>query len=576
VTAVPAEPVAYSGTPAGDLPVITPALAAIESMYDCARATRLEPDALMLARGLALALARTFRAQEVIVAAIVDSEIGSTARIRKNLLVPGGALTPTELLFATWLIDQRQPFASTSTGAPSHSTPLLPWEDVIALPALHHQGHPVALLIVTGRRTVGRFGVSDLRVLETIAQHAAVAFDRAQLLAQLDSWARGLEALFKFSAAVGQTRDPAVLVRDMAEHAARLLKADGGQGGLAVAGDPVGEIVMESRAYCHDGRWIERTRRWARTVGIPGMVLETEFPYLSADYAADVARDAPDDAPDIAYAIAVPIKNATDDVLGFFELHRRAVNGAFSWQDAAFLESVANMTAVAIENARLGAALALKNDEVRALSARHVTRLEQERQHIARELHDEAGQALVGVKLSLQAMGRLVPAEVPALREQLTHLRTQVNDAATRLKVLARRLRPPTLDRLGLDMALQQLAHDSGEHFGFEVRLLMHWLEQRLPTELETALFRVTQEALTNVAAHAEAKLVEIHVEVRDNAVVSLCISDDGIGFDTSERSAGLGLLGMRERVSMLGGEFSVTSTPGEGTTIRVTAPVPS
>ncbi len=576
MTAVPAEPVAYSGTPAGDLPVITPALAAIESMYDCARATRLEPDALMLARGLALALARTFRAQEVIVAAIVDSEIGSTARIRKNLLVPGGALTPTELLFATWLIDQRQPFASTSTGAPSHSTPLLPWEDVIALPALHHQGHPVALLIVTGRRTVGRFGVSDLRVLETIAQHAAVAFDRAQLLAQLDSWARGLEALFKFSAAVGQTRDPAVLVRDMAEHAARLLKADGGQGGLAVAGDPVGEIVMESRAYCHDGRWIERTRRWARTVGIPGMVLETEFPYLSADYAADVARDAPDDAPDIAYAIAVPIKNATDDVLGFFELHRRAVNGAFSWQDAAFLESVANMTAVAIENARLGAALALKNDEVRALSARHVTRLEQERQHIARELHDEAGQALVGVKLSLQAMGRLVPAEVPALREQLTHLRTQVNDAATRLKVLARRLRPPTLDRLGLDMALQQLAHDSGEHFGFEVRLLMHWLEQRLPTELETALFRVTQEALTNVAAHAEAKLVEIHVEVRDNAVVSLCISDDGIGFDTSERSAGLGLLGMRERVSMLGGEFSVTSTPGEGTTIRVTAPVPS
>jgi signal transduction histidine kinase len=568
--------VAYSGTPAGDLPVITPALAAIESMYDCARATRLEPDALMLARGLALALARTFRAQEVIVAAIVDSEIGSTARIRKNLLVPGGALTPTELLFATWLIDQRQPFASTSTGAPSHSTPLLPWEDVIALPALHHQGHPVALLIVTGRRTVGRFGVSDLRVLETIAQHAAVAFDRAQLLAQLDSWARGLEALFKFSAAVGQTRDPAVLVRDMAEHAARLLKADGGQGGLAVAGDPVGEIVMESRAYCHDGRWIERTRRWARTVGIPGMVLETEFPYLSADYAADVARDAPDDAPDIAYAIAVPIKNVTDDVLGFFELHRRAVNGAFSWQDAAFLESVANMTAVAIENARLGAALALKNDEVRALSARHVTRLEQERQHIARELHDEAGQALVGVKLSLQAMGRLVPAEVPALREQLTHLRTQVNDAATRLKVLARRLRPPTLDRLGLDMALQQLAHDSGEHFGFEVRLLMHWLEQRLPTELETALFRVTQEALTNVAAHAEAKLVEIHVEVRDNAVVSLCISDDGIGFDTSERSAGLGLLGMRERVSMLGGEFSVTSTPGEGTTIRVTAPVPS
>ncbi len=573
MTAVPIEPVARTPAPTSDLPVITPAMAVVEAMYECARATRLEPDALMLARGLALALARTFRAHEVIVAAIVDSEIASTARVRKNVLVKGGELTPTESQFAMWLLDQRQPFASASSDAPSHSTPLLPWDDVIAIPALHHQGHPVALLIVTGRRSSGRFGVSDLRVLETVAQHAAVAFDRAHLLAQLDSWARGLEALFKFSAAVGQKRDPVVLVRDMAEHAARLLKADGGQGGLAVAGEP-GDTVMESNAYWRDGQWIERKRRWARNVGIPGVVLETEFPYLSAEYAVDVARDTPDDAPDIAHAIAVPIKNATDDVLGFFELHRRAVNGVFSWQDAAFLESVANMTAVAIENARLGAALALKNDEVRALSARHVTRLEQERQHIARELHDEAGQALVGVKLSLQAMGRLVPAEVPALREQLTHLRSQVNDAATRLKVLARRLRPPTLDRLGLDMALQQLAHESGEHFGFEVRLLMHWIEERLPAELETALFRVTQEALTNVAAHAEAKLVEIHVEVRDNALVSLCISDDGIGFDTSERSAGLGLLGMRERVSMLGGEFSVTSTPGEGTTIRVTAPV--
>jgi signal transduction histidine kinase len=210
---------------------------------------------------------------------------------------------------------------------------------------------------------------------------------------------------------------------------------------------------------------------------------------------------------------------------------------------------------------------------MRALSARHVTRLEEERQHIARELHDEAGQALVGVKLSLQAMGRLVPTEVPALRGQLAHLRAQVNDAATRLKVLARRLRPPTLDRLGLDMALQQLAQESDEHYGFEVRLVQK-LDERLPAELETALFRVTQEALTNAAAHAAAQVVEIRVEMLDRATVDLCISDNGVGFDPSERSSGLGLLGMRERVNMLGGQFAVTSAPGEGTTIRVTAPI--
>jgi signal transduction histidine kinase len=547
---------------------------AIEAMYDCALAMVLEPDALALARALAAALTRTFRADDVIVAAIVDSAIASKARIQRHALVSGPSMTAAEHTFAEWVLLQRQPFAAQSGQGLAASAPAVPWDDVIAVPALHHQGHPVALLLVANRRVHGRLGAPDLRVLETIARHAAVAFDRAQMLAQLDSWSRGLEAMFKFSAAVSSERDPARLVRDMAEHAARLLKADGGQGGLLVVDEQSGASVLESTAYWHDGAWIERHRCWERNFGIPGAVLETEFPYLAADYPEDAARQAPDDVPDIAYAIAVPIKNATDDVLGFFELHRHEGNGAFSWQDAAFLESVANMTAVAIENARLGAALAVKNAEVRALSARHVTRLEEERQHIARELHDEAGQALVGVKLSLQAMGRLLPREVPALGEQLTHLRAQVNDAATRLKVLARRLRPPTLDRLGLDMALQQLAHESGEHYGFEVRLLMLALDERLPSELETALFRVTQEALTNVAAHAEATLVEIHLEVRDRSSVTLCIFDNGVGFDTTAHAVGLGLLGMRERVNMLGGEFSVASSAAAGTTVRVTVPL--
>ena len=549
-------------------------LAVIEALYDCASATMQEPDAKELAGSLALALARTFRAEDVIVAAVADSAITRTARVTRHQLVATWRPDAAELAFLDWLAQRRAPCVMPADEAFIPPAPPMPWDTLLAVPALHHQGHPVALLLVGNRRSSGRFGAPDIRVLETIAQQAAVAFDRAQMLAQLDSWARGLEALFQFSASVSHERDPVVLVRDMAEHAARLLKADGGQGGLAVRDDALDDMVMESQAYWCDGRWTSRTRRWARSVGIPGLVLETEFPYLAADYPSDPARGDTDDASDIAYAIAVPIKNPSDDVLGFFELHRRADNGAFSWQDAAFLESVANMTAVAIENARLGAALALKNDEVRALSARNVTRLEQERQHMARELHDEAGQALVGVKLSLQAMSRLVPSDVPALREQLTHLRAQVNDAATRLKVLARRLRPPTLDRLGLDMALQQLASESGEHFGFEVRLLTHRLSERLPAELETALFRVTQEALTNVAAHAEAKLVEIHVEVQDPCV-TLCISDDGVGFDPGVRStAGLGLLGMNERVAMLGGQFSVTSAPGEGTTIRVTVPL--
>ncbi|MFY7950560.1 MAG: GAF domain-containing protein, partial [Gemmatimonas sp.] len=227
--------------------------AAIEALYDCARASVVEPDAAALARALAAALARTFRADDVVVAAVLDSTLASKARLRQGSLVAGPSLTREERRFIDWLLQQRQPFAAGARIEQAANAPASPWPDVIAVPALHHQGHPVALLLVARRRVYGRLGSPDLRVLETIAQQAAVAFDRAQLLAQLDSWARGLEALFKFSAAVSSERDPVSLVRDMAEHAARLLKADGGQGGLVVAGASPDDLLMESSAYWHDG-----------------------------------------------------------------------------------------------------------------------------------------------------------------------------------------------------------------------------------------------------------------------------------------------------------------------------------
>jgi signal transduction histidine kinase len=265
----------------------------------------------------------------------------------------------------------------------------------------------------------------------------------------------------------------------------------------------------------------------------------------------------------------VPIRNNEHVVLGFFELHRREGGTPFTWHDAAFLESLANTTAVAIENARLADALAAKNAEVRALSAHHVTRLEEERQHIARELHDEAGQALVGVKLSLQAMARAVPETSSALREPLDQLRAQVNEATSRLRTIARRLRPPTLDQLGLHDALGQLAQEAGDRGGFVVSLDLASLPARLSPAMETALFRITQEALTNATNHARAEHVEITLGLCDRYLY-LRIADDGCGFDPTAHSGGLGLLGVRERVGMFGGECEVSSTVGQGTVLLV------
>lgn len=445
---------------------------------------------------------------------------------------------------------------------------------LLAVPVLNHLGRSIGVLLVSNRRDGGLFGPAEARILDAVALQAAVGMERALLLDRLDDWTQGLQALLAFSAAINRHLDPPALVRHLVEHAARFLKASGGWAGLLSSEGTEGEPELATGEYWHGGTWRAFERRWRRGDGLAGFLLETEFPYLSNDYAEDRLADAALASEfGVRRALAVPIKGSDGGLLGFFELHRGADLPAFSWQEAGFLESLANTTAVAIENARLMAAVALKNEQIRTLSAHNVSRLEEERRYIARELHDEAGQALVGVKLALQVMARLAPNELPELRVQLDDLRDQVNDATLRIKDLAWRLRPPTLDELGLEVALRQLAAEYGHRAGFAVDFSFDAPVGRLPPTVETSLYRVVQEALTNVAAHGEAKRVEIRFTVEEH-LAALRVADDGRGFEPQQPRQGLGLLGMRERVGMLGGTFVVDSAPGRGTRLHIEVPV--
>ncbi|MCU0617358.1 MAG: GAF domain-containing sensor histidine kinase, partial [Gemmatimonadaceae bacterium] len=311
-----------------------------------------------------------------------------------------------------------------------------------------------------------------------------------------------------------------------------------------------------SSAYWQSGAWYRGVREFSTHDGIPGRVLDTEFPYLTAEYASDAYADPALSAQALVqHAIAVPIKDNTGAVIGFFELHRAPGRPAFTWNDAAFLESLADTTAMAIENARLVTELALRNYEIR------------------RELHDEAGQALVGVKLALQTLSRVVPDGLQTIRSPLDELRQQVNQATARLRQLARRLRPPALDQHGLPSALSQLVHDTEERAGLEVALDLRWLPDRRSPVLETALFRITQEALTNIVAHANARRVSIQLGECSGSMW-LQITDDGRGFQTGTETGGLGLRGIAERVHVLGGDFQLHSAPAEGTRLCVRLPV--
>jgi len=548
----------------------------LDAVQRMARLVAQEPDGTTLLQGLAPLLAAVLDVEQVVVASLHEDTLeGITPHG-----LPDDDLGTVAVAYALleWVAQRR---SRVVVRTPQELLPganrvlsETPWREVIVVPALHHAGHAMGVLLAANPRRAGGFDGTDIQLVETLAEQLVVGLDRAKLLGRLDEWSRSLEALLAFSAAVHQQREPDSLVTEMVDHAARFLKADGGRAGLVVTQGPRGELVMQSDTYWRDGVQIRAPRTWTRNQGLPGRILEYEFPYLSASYLTDVLAD-PElvESGQVHHAICVPIKDATHAVIGFFELHRGAQRTPFTWNEATFLESLADTTAMAIENSRLVMALAAKNEEIRLLFARHAERLEEERQHVARELHDEAGQALVGVKLSLQALSRVIPDGLTTVRAPLDELRLQVNQATARLRQLARRLRPPTLDQHGLNVALAQLAHDIEERAAMPVHLDTTWLPTRRMPIIETAVFRITQEALTNVVSHANAGRVSVAIGECDQSVW-VRISDDGRGFDPSLQSAGLGLRGIAERVHMLGGDYRVDSAVDRGTTLYVRLPV--
>lgn len=204
--------------------------------------------------------------------------------------------------------------------------------------------------------------------------------------------------------------------------------------------------------------------------------------------------------------------------------------------------------------------------ELLALSRRLLEMQEAERRHIARELHDDFGQILTALKLGLQGEA--------STRESLA----LVDSAMERVRDLSLALRPSILDDLGLPAALRWLLARQSQQAGFEARLNVGSLRERLPPLLETACFRVVQEAVTNVARHAGAHRVDVELQAGRNSL-QIRVHDDGRGFDVARArqrasaGASVGLLSMQERVSLAGGNLVIESARGRGTDVVATFP---
>ena len=229
-------------------------------------------------------------------------------------------------------------------------------------------------------------------------------------------------------------------------------------------------------------------------------------------------------------------------------------------------------------HARISASLASLHQERMAMLRQQLAQVtaaqEEERRRIARELHDGLGPALASLNLRLRTARKLLQRDGHPTAEELQELAELVQASIQDIRRLIHDLRPVALDELGLGPALREYAARYQEEQGLTVVLSLAKGDERLPAPLETALFRVVQEALANVAKHAQAQRVEIDLTYKQEGV-NLRVTDDGRGFDPQAPRPGthVGLWSMRERVEQLGGQITIESVPGRGTQLTVNIP---
>jgi signal transduction histidine kinase len=297
--------------------------------------------------------------------------------------------------------------------------------------------------------------------------------------------------------------------------------------------------------------------------GILGVLIEDARPLRLDDLTHDPRSVGfPPNHPPMRSFLGVPVMTR-GIAFGNLYLAEKQPSGGFTPEDEEIATLLAAQAAVAIENAG-----SVQRDALR----RAVQAQEAERRRLARELHDETGQALTSILLGLSVVERAESTE--AARAAAGELRDLVVETLQSVRRLAVELRPSALDDFGLEPALSRLGQTVREGGELDVQVEARLGGVRLPADVETALYRIVQEALTNVVKHAGAAHVSVVLTRKPGSVVVM-IEDDGRGFDPTTSSGDrLGLLGMLERVQLLDGSFQLQAAPGSGTTLIVELPL--
>jgi signal transduction histidine kinase len=416
----------------------------------------------------------------------------------------------------------------------------------------------------------GQFDEADEQSAITLAAWAAIAIENARLYGQaergrgeLQRAVRSLEATTEIARAVGGETDLDRVLETIVKRARALVEARS----LMILLDEGGELVVAATA----GEVDPDTR--GRRVAIEGSTSGRVLHSLTAERVADVSarlRSSPRElGVDAKAAMLVPLA-FRGRPLGLIATFDRIAGGPeFSAEDERLMLAFAASAATAVATAK-----SVFEDRVRD----SIEASERERGRWARELHDETLQALGAMRMLLSsALKAGEEAREQAVRDAVA----QLGDEIDKVRALITELRPAALDQIGLQPAIEALALHVEKTQGLDVEAeitLAHGSggsPERLEPELENTVYRVVQEALTNVAKHARAEHVRVRVAESERRSIEIEIADDGVGFDPGSAGGGFGLLGMRERVELAGGRIEITSSPGAGTTLVVSIPAP-
>jgi signal transduction histidine kinase len=403
------------------------------------------------------------------------------------------------------------------------------------------------------------FTGEDEEIVVLLAGQAAVAIENARLYEATTQWSKQLESLNEIGNALATETELGRLLDLVARRLRELLDAR-----IVAVMLPFGESELRLAAVAGEGGESFLGRTIPRAASKSGRVFDR-----GRSERSDAVLDDPEVDHDTVRGFGartglwVPLV-ARSETIGLIAVHDKlGPDPRFNDNDLRLAETFGSRAAVAVDLSQRIARDALR---------RIVDAQELERRRLARELHDETGQALSSILLGLRALDEKVDSDV--VRDAVAEVRELVVATLQDVRRLAVELRPKVLDDFGLVPALERLAQTFGDQTGISVRFEPGLADERLPAEVETALYRIVQEALTNIVKHAHARNISI-VLVRRPGTVTAVVEDDGLGFAPERtRDGGFGLEGMRERVGLLDGRLQIESIKGSGTTIVAEVPV--